>query len=162
MSNVNPIPEGCAGLIPHLVVQGCDKALDFYKKAFGAEEICRMPSPDGRVMHAEIRIGSAMIFLADDFPEYCGGKARNPKALGNTPVTLHQYVKNCDAAIDRAAKAGATVTMPATDMFWGDRYGVITDPFGHSWAFATHIKDMTPEEMSQAAEAAFAGAGSGN
>jgi len=159
MSNVNPIPEGHAGVIAHLVVEGCANAIDFYKKAFGAEEICRMPSPDGRLMHAEVRIGTSVLYLCDDFPEYCGGKARSPKALGNTPITLTQYVRNCDAAIDRAVKAGATVTMPAMDMFWGDRYGTLIDPFGHSWAFATHIKDMTPEEMAKAAEAAFSGAG---
>ena len=159
MSKVKPIPEGCEGIIAHLVVDDCAKAIDFYKKAFGAEEICRMPSPDGRLMHAEIRIGSQNVYLADDFPEYCGGKARNPKALGASPVTLTQYVKNCDSAIERAAKAGAKVTMPAADMFWGDRYGVINDPFGHTWAFCTHQKDMTPEQMVEASKAAFSGAG---
>lgn len=159
MSNVNPIPEGLEGIIAHLVVDDCAKAIDFYKKAFGAEEVCRMPAPDGRLMHAEIKIGSTTVFLADDFPEYCGGKARNPNALGASPITLTQYVRNCDAAIDRAAKAGATVTMPAADMFWGDRYGTLNDPFGHTWAFCTHLKDMTPEEMAKAAEAAFSGAG---
>jgi len=159
MSNTSPIPEGLESIIAHLIVDNCAKALEFYKKALGAEELCRMPAPDGRLMHAEIKIGSSTVFLADDFPEYGGGKARSPKALGASPVTLTQYVKSCDAALDRAAKAGATVTMPAADMFWGDRYGTIIDPFGHSWAFCTHIKDMTPEEMAQAAQAAFSGAG---
>ena len=159
MSSTNPIPEGFTGIIAHLVVDNCTKALDFYKKAFGAEELCRMPAPDGRLMHAEIKIGSSTVFLADDFPEYCGGRSRNPKALGASPVTLTQYVKSCDATIARAAKAGAKVTMPSADMFWGDRYGTITDPFGHSWAFCTHLRDMTPEEMTEASKAAFSGAG---
>ncbi len=106
----------------------CADAIEFYKKAFGAEEVVRMPAPDGtRIMHAEIRIGARPVFLADDFPEYCGGKSQSPKALGGTPVTIHRYVENCDAAIKRAQQTGATVKMPAQDMFWGDRYGVVTD-----------------------------------
>src|SRR5690606_13426448 len=115
--------------------------------AFGAEEVASMPSPDGRIMHAEIRIGGNLVFLVDDFPEYCEGKSGTPKALGGTPVVLHRYVKDCDAAIKKAVDAGATVKMPAADMFWGDRYGVITDPFGHDWSIATHQKDLTPEQM---------------
>ncbi len=146
-----PIPEGCEGFIPHLVVAGCAKAMDFYRNAFGAEEICRMPAPDGRLMHAEMRIGSNIFYLADDFPEYCGGKSRSATSLGGSPTNIHQYVNNCDAAVDRATRAGATVTMPPADMFWGDRYAVVTDPFGHVWSFATHLKDMTPEEMEKAA-----------
>lgn len=145
------------GLVPHLVVDGAAKALEFYAKAFGAEETCRMPSPDGRLMHAEMTIGDQTIFLCDDFPEYCGGKSRTPTALGGSTVTIHRYVKDCDAAIAKAEKAGATVLMPAEDMFWGDRYGSVTDPFGHTWSFATHIKDMTPEEMAEAGKAAFGG-----
>lgn len=145
------------GLVPHLVVDGAAKALEFYAKAFGAEETCRMPSPDGRLMHAEMMIGDQTIFLCDDFPEYCGGKSRTPTALGGSTVTIHRYVKDCDAAIAKAEKAGATVLMPAEDMFWGDRCGSVTDPFGHTWSFATHIKDMTPEEMAEAGKAAFGG-----
>lgn len=145
------------GLVPHLVVDGAAKALEFYAKAFGAEETCRMPSPDGRLMHAEMTIGDQTIFLCDDFPEYCGGKSRTPTALGGSTVTIHRYVKDCDAAIAKAEKAGASVLMPAEDMFWGDRYGSVTDPFGHTWSFATHIKDMTPEEMAEAGKAAFGG-----
>src|SRR4029079_14123140 len=119
-----------------------------YKKAFGAEEIMRMPSPDGKqLMHAQIRIGKSPIFLVDDFPEFCGGKSGTALSLKGTPVTLHHYVESCDAAIKRAADAGAKVEMPAMDMFWGDRYGMVVDPFGHKWSLATHIKDMTPEEM---------------
>jgi len=150
------IPPGCEGLIPHLVVDGAKKAIEFYKKAFGAEQIMAMPSPDGqKLMHAEIRIGDKLLYLCDDFPEFCGGQSRSAKALKGTPVTIHQYVRDCDAAIKRATEAGATVTMPATDMFWGDRYGKVTDPFGHDWSFATHKKALTPEQMAQAAQAAF-------
>jgi uncharacterized glyoxalase superfamily protein PhnB len=152
-----PIPDGHEGLIPHLVCATCADAIEFYKKAFGAEEVNRMPAPDGkRLMHAAIRIDGKFLFLADDFPEYCGGKAQSPAALGGTPVTIHRYVRDCDAAMDRATKAGATVVMPASDMFWGDRYGLVKDPFGHSWSFATHVKDLTPQEMAKGAEAAFA------
>lgn len=153
----NPIPDGHEGLIPHLVCTPCADAIEFYKKAFGAQEVHRMPAPDGkRLMHAAIRIDGSYVFMADDFPEYCGGKAQSPIALGGTPVTIHRYVRDCDAAMDRAIKCGATVIMPATDMFWGDRYGLVKDPFGHSWAFATHIKDLTPDEMMQGAAEAFA------
>jgi PhnB protein len=152
-----PIPHGREGLIPHLVCDPCAEAIEFYKRAFGAEEVGRMPAPDGtKIMHAAILIDGRPVFLADDFPEFCGGKSRSPKALGGTPVTIHRYVEDCDAAIKRAQEAGATVQMPAQDMFWGDRYGVVVDPFGHSWALATHLADLTPEEMVKAAEAAFA------
>lgn len=151
-----PIPPGREGLIPHLVCTPCAEAIEFYKKAFGAEEVGRMPAPDGkRIMHAAILIGGSPLFLVDDFPEYCEGKAQSPTALGGTPVTIHRYVEDVDAAIQRAADAGASVKMPAADMFWGDRYGVITDPFGHCWSLATHISDPTPEEMNKAMEAAF-------
>jgi len=155
MSKVNPIPEGYEGIIPHLVVKGAGEAVEFYKKAFGAEEVMRMPSPDGRLMHGEIRIGSSYLFLCDDFPEMCGGQSRHPKALGGTPQTIHRYVTDCDAAIKRAADAGATVKLPATDMFWGDRYGVVEDPYGHQWSFATHKQDLTPDQIARAQEAAF-------
>ena len=146
--STSPIPHGQENLIPHLVCAGGCKAIEFYKKAFAAEELHTMPAPDGnKVMHAAMRFGKSTVFLADDFPEYCGGKEQSPLALKGTPVTFHQYVEDTDAAIKRAVDAGATVMMPASDMFWGDRYGIVTDPFGHNWAFATHIKDLTPEEM---------------
>ena len=149
-----PIPDGQEGLIPHLVCSPAAQAIDFYKKAFGAEEVHRMPAPDGkRLMHAAIRIEGRYVFLADDFSEYCGGKSQSPQSLGGTPVTIHRYVKDCDAAMERAVKAGATVVMPASDMFWGDRYGLVKDPFGHSWSLATHIADPTPEEMQKAMQA---------
>ena len=153
----HPIPPGHEGLIPHLVCDPCAAAIEFYKKAFGAQELNRAPAPDGRrIMHAAMRIGGGVVFLVDDFPEFCGGKASSPKALNGTPVTIHRYVEDCDAAIKRAADAGATVQMPPGDMFWGDRYGVVTDPFGHSWSFATHVKDLTPAEMEAGMKEAFA------
>lgn len=153
MSPCQSIPPGQEGIIPHLVCDGCADAIEFYKQAFGAEEMHRMPMPDGkRIMHAAITIGGRPIYMADDFPEYCDGAQQSPKALGGTPVTLHQYVPDCDAAIKRAADAGATVKMPPEDMFWGDRYGVVVDPFGHTWAFATHQRDLTPEEMMEGAK----------
>ena len=148
--STQPIPPGHENLIPHLVCDPCAGAIEFYKKAFGAEEIQRMPAPDGRIMHAALKIGKSFVFMADDFPEHCGGKAQSPKALKGTPVTIHRYVENCDAAIKRAQDAGATVMMPAADMFWGDRYGIVIDPYGHQWSFATHLKDPTPEEMQAA------------
>lgn len=162
MSKVQPIPEGCEGIIVHLVVDDATKALDFYKKAFGAQEIYRAGTPDGtKVMHAEMRIGKSVVYLADDFPEWCDGKSRSPKALGGSPFNVHQYVLDTDAAIQRATKAGATVTMEPADMFWGDRYGKVTDPFGHEWAFSTHLKDVTPEEMTAAMAEMFSGAPEG-
>ena len=145
-----PIPKDHDGLIPHLVCDGCAAAIEFYKKAFGAKEISRMPAADGkRIMHAEINIGGRPLFLNDDFPEFCGGKSQSPKGLGGTPVTIHRYVQDCDAAIDRAREAGATVKMPPQDMFWGDRYGVVVDPFGHQWSIATHLRDLTPQQIAQ-------------
>jgi uncharacterized glyoxalase superfamily protein PhnB len=162
MAKTRAIPEGQEGLIPHLVVKDAAKAIEFYKSAFGAEELSRLPSPDGRIMHAALRIASSHVFLADDFPEYCGGKSRNPAALGGTPITLHTYVNDVDAAIKRAQSAGATVKSPATDMFWGDRYGVVEDPFGHQWSLASHIKDVSPEEMSRGAQQMIAQAASGS
>ena len=155
--SVQPIPTGQENLIPHLVCDPCSEAIEFYKKAFGAEEIMRMPAPDGRrIMHAEIRIGKNLVFLVDDFPEFCGGKSESPKVLKGTPVTIHRYVENCDAAIKRAVDAGANILMPAQDMFWGDRYGAVTDPFGHKWSLATHIKDLTPDQVRSAMKEAFA------
>lgn len=151
----NPIPKGAEGIICHLVVNDCAKAMDFYQKAFGAEEIMRMPGPDGRIMHAEMKLGDQLLYLADDFPEFTGGRSRAPASLGGTPITIHRYVTDCDAAIKKAEGAGATIAMPAQDMFWGDRYGTIVDPFGHMWSFATHVRDMTPEEMDEAAKKAF-------
>jgi PhnB protein len=134
-NSTQPIPPGLENLIPHLVCAPCSEAIEFYKRAFGAEEMHRMPAPDGhRIMHAAIRIGKSFVFLVDDFPEYCEGKSETAIALQGTPVTIHQYVTDCDAAIKRAVDAGATVLMPAQDMFWGDRYGAVRDPYGHKWS----------------------------
>ena len=157
MSNSNqPIPPGHEGLIPHLVCTPCTEALEFYKKALGADELHRIPSPDGkRLMHAAMRVGNSMLFLVDDFPEYCGGKSGTATALQGTPVTIHRYVPDCDAAIKRAEDAGAKVMMPPMDMFWGDRYGVVVDPYGHKWSFATHQRDLTPAEMEAGMKEAF-------
>jgi uncharacterized glyoxalase superfamily protein PhnB len=155
--SAQPIPPGHENLIPHLVCSPCAAAIEFYKQAFGAEEAHRIPAPDGqKIMHAAIRIGKSLVFLVDDFPEFCGGKSQTPIALQGTPVTLHHYVADCDAAIERATKAGAKVTMPAQDMFWGDRYGMVVDPYGHQWSFATHLKDLTPEQMQAGMKGAFA------
>ncbi|MBX3438858.1 MAG: VOC family protein [Planctomycetaceae bacterium] len=152
-----PIPPGRDGLIPHLVCSPCTDAIEFYKRAFNAEEVFRMLAPDGqRIMHAAILIAGRPVFLVDDFPEFCEGKSGTPRAFGGTPVTIHRYVEDVDAAIAQAEKAGATVRMPAADMFWGDRYGLIEDPCGHNWSFATHKSDLTPEEMSQAMRESFA------
>ncbi len=140
MAAVQALPPP-VGVVPHLVVSNAAKAIDYYKSALGAVELMRVPAEDGkRLMHAAIKIGPSTVYLCDDFPEYCGGKSRAPSALGATPVTIHQYVPDCDAAIKKAAAAGGKVSMPAQDMFWGDRYGTVTDPFGHEWSFATPLK----------------------
>jgi len=125
------------GLIPHLVVKDGAKAIEFYTAALGAEEIARMPLPDGRLMHAALKVNGAMLFLCDDFPDHCGGVSRAP--AGPSPVTLHLCVPCTDTAIATAVAAGATTTMPAEDMFWGDRYGQVVDPFGHAWSFSTPL-----------------------
>jgi PhnB protein len=132
---------------PHLVCAGAAEAIEFYKKAFGAVETTRLSGKNGRLMHASIQIGGATVMLADEMPEW---GSLSPKSLNGTPVTIHLYVDDVDAFVDRAAKAGATVKMPVADMFWGDRYGIIVDPFGHSWSVATHLRDMTAEEIKEA------------
>lgn len=129
------------GLVPHLVVNDAAGAIEFYKKAFGAIETGRMPEENGkRLMHAQLTIDGETLFLCDDFPEYRGGKAGTPKAFGGTPVTIHRYVPDVDVAYKRAVDAGATGTMPPADMFWGDRYARIRDPYGHEWSLATPLK----------------------
>lgn len=150
-----PIPDGHHGPIPHLVCSPCDKAIEFYEKAFGAEKLHAMSGPGGKMMHAEMMLGGRPIMLADDFPEFCGGQTRKATKLPATPVTIHLYVEDTDATMKQAEAAGATITMPAMDMFWGDRYGKLTDPFGHDWSIATHQKDMTPEEMNEAGQKAM-------
>ena len=148
----NPIPEGFRTVTPHLIVDDAGKALELYQKAFGAEEICRMGGPGGCIMHAEIKIGNSTVMLCDEME---GMTSKDPKGLGGSPVTMHIYTEDCDALQAQAVAAGAEITMPMQDMFWGDRYGKVTDPFGHEWSFATHIKDVTPEEMQEAAKQVF-------
>lgn len=145
-TNINPIPDRMHTVTPHLVCARAGEAIDFYKRAFGAEELARLPGPDGRIMHAELRIGDSVIMLADEFPE-CGGLG--PLALKGTPIMLHLYVKDADGFFDQAIAAGADVKMPVQDMFWGDRYGQLEDPFGHRWSVATHVRDLTAEEIRQ-------------
>lgn len=147
MSQVKPIPEGMSTVTPHLVCAGAAEAIEFYKRAFQAEEVLRLPDPGGKLMHAQIRIGNSALMLVDEYPD-CG--CLGPGALKGSAVTLHLYVEDADSFFARAVAAGATVTMPLEDMFWGDRYGKLVDPFGHHWSVATHIRDMTPEEIEQA------------
>lgn len=150
---VKPIPEGFHTLTTHLVVNDGAKAIEYYKKAFGAKEIARMPGPHGKIMHAEIQIGDTRVMLNDESPEM---GARSPKTLGGSPVTLTLYVTDCDKVFKQAVAAGGTATMPMADQFWGDRYGTLKDPFGHQWAVATHKEDLTPEQMDERAQAFFA------
>jgi len=140
-----PIPEGYHTATPYLTIKNAGEALDFYKRAFGAEEVVRMPGPDGKsVMHAEIKIGNSMLMIADEWPM---GDCKSPKSLGGTSVNIFLYVQDVDSFFQKAVAAGANATMPPTDMFWGDRYGKLLDPYGHSWGVATHKLDMTPEEI---------------
>ena len=132
---------------PHLVCVGADKAIDFYVNAFGMKEMMRLPSPDGRLMHASMLFGDSMVMLAEAFPEY---GSVGPVAGTPTPVTIHLQVSNVDEVFAQAIAAGAKAIMPVADMFWGDRYGIVEDPFGHRWSIATTIKTMTPEEMQKA------------
>jgi uncharacterized glyoxalase superfamily protein PhnB len=152
----HPIPRGFHTITPSLAIKGAAEAIEFYKRAFGAEEIFRMPwpAPDGtvKVGHAELRIGDSVLFLADEAPEY---GAAGPTE-GRSPVSIHLYVTDVDAAFARAVAAGATVAMPLADQFWGDRFGKLVDPFGHHWSMAEHIEDPTPEQM-QERMAAMAG-----
>jgi PhnB protein len=147
-SKVKAVPDGFHTVTPHLMVRDANRALDFYKKAFGAEVLHVMPGPGGKVMHAAVKIGDSIVMLADEFPEH-GSTA------GASGDALHIYIDNVDAAFQRAVSAGASVKMPVMDMFWGDRYGQVVDPFGHTWSLATHTRDMSPEEMQKEQEKAF-------
>jgi PhnB protein len=146
-AQVKPIPEDMHSITPHLVCAGAADAIDYYKRAFGAVETARMPAPDGKLMHAMVRIGDSAVMLVDENKEW---GMFSPKEMPASPVTLHLYVTDVDAVYARAIKEGGTAKMPPADMFWGDRYGVLTDPFGHSWSIATHIRDMSPQEMEEA------------
>ena len=151
--SVKPIPEGYHTATPYLAVDDAAEALEYYKKAFGAKERGRMEAPDGKIGHAEIQIGDSLVMLSDPFPQ---ASTRTPKELGGTTASVFLYVENVDAFVQRAVDAGATVSMEVADQFWGDRFGTITDPFGHSWSVATHIEDVPPEEMAERAKAAMA------
>jgi uncharacterized glyoxalase superfamily protein PhnB len=143
---VRAIPEGFHTVTPHLVCAGAAQAIEFYKNAFGAVEVGRMPMPDGKIGHAEIRIGDSRVMLADDFPDY---GSKGPLALKGTPVFIHLYVNDADAVFQQAVNAGAKPVMPLADMFWGDRYGQVEDPFGHRWSIATHKRDLSMEQMQE-------------
>ena len=149
-------PEGMHSITPHLICRGAADAIEFYKKAFGATEQMRLPGPDGRIMHAALLIGDSLVMLVDEMPEW---GALGPQSLNGSPVTIHISVDNADAFVERAVKAGAKVTMPVADQFWGDRYGKIVDPFGHEWELATHIEDLSPEEVERRGREAMASMG---
>jgi PhnB protein len=146
---VKPIPEGYHTITPYLVVGGAAEAIEFYKRAFGAVELTRALTPDGtKIMNASIKIGDSIIMLNDEFPEM---NCKGPLTLGGSPFNLHIYVEDADAVFEQAVAAGATITMPIADMFWGDRYGSVTDPFGHNWGIATHKREMTEADLTQMA-----------
>lgn len=150
MAQVNPIPQGIHTVTPNLVFRGCAKAIDFYKNALGAKEVARMLSPDGKaVWHAELRVGDSVFFLSDEMP---GMGARAPDVEHPAPVGMWLYVSDCDAAYRRAVEAGAKGDYEPADMFWGDRVAHVADPFGYTWSFATHVKDLSPEEMRRGGE----------
>ena len=140
---VKPIPDGMHSLTPHLVCAGAADAIEFYRKAFNAVEEGRIPGPGGKLMHAAVRIGDSVLMLVDENAEY---GLLGPKALKGSPVTIHLYVADVDAVVAQAVAAGAKITMPVADMFWGDRYGQLQDPFGHHWSVATHTRDLSAEE----------------
>jgi PhnB protein len=150
---VQAVPAGFHTLTPHLTVRNADKALEFYKNALGAEVLGAARMPDGRIMHAALRVGDSMLMLNEEMPEYGG---LSPQSLNGTGVTIHVYTDNVDEAFNRAVSAGAQVKMPLMDQFWGDRYGLVQDPFGHKWSLATHVKDLSPEEMQRAQDEAMA------
>ncbi len=146
MSQAKPIPEGWNTLTPHLICAGASDAIAFYEKAFGAVPMNRLDGPDGKVMNAALRIGDSVVMVVDEVAEW---KCFGPKTLNGSPVTLHLYVPDADASFQRAVAAGATPTMPPTDMFWGDRYGMVQDPFGHNWSIATHQRDLTDAQIAE-------------
>ena len=148
-----PIPEGYSTISPYLAVDDAAEAIAYYKKAFGAEETVRMDAPDGKIGHAELKIGDSHVMLSDPFPQ---ASTTPPKELGGTSASIFMYVEDVDAVVQKAVEAGATVTMEVEDQFWGDRFGSITDPFGHNWSIATHVEDLTPEEIEERGKAAMA------
>ncbi len=155
-TKAKPIPEGYHTVQPDLIVSDAAQAIEFYKEAFGAEELFRFEMPGGKIGHAEIKIGDSIIMLADEMPGTC---CRSPQALGGTAVNIFLYVEDVDGFVNRAAAAGAKVSVPVKDMFWGDRYGQIADPFGHFWSIATHQEDLPVEEMRRRMDEQMAPAG---
>ena len=153
-TSAKPIPEGFHTVTPSLVVQDAARAIDFYKKALNAQEISRMAGPDGKIMHAELKIGDSIIFLSDEFPGM--GATKSPQTLGGCTGSLNIYVNNVDDVFKQAISAGGKESMPVADMFWGDRYGSFTDPFGHVWGVGTHKEDLTAKEVEQRAKDFFA------
>ena len=153
MAQVKPIPQGYSTVVPYVSVEGASDAIAFYKKAFGAEELMRMNGPDGAIMHAEIKIGDSPIMLGEESKEM---NALSPQSVGGTGGGVHLYVRDVDALVAKAVAAGAKLAMPVADMFWGDRYGKLTDPFGHEWSVGTHKEDLTPKETQERANKFFA------
>ena len=150
---VKPIPEGYHSLQIYLAVEDASKAIEFYREAFGAEEVMRMPGPDGKIAHAELQIGDSKLMLSDPFPQ---SNVRPPSERGGTTASIFMYVEDADATFDQATAAGADVVMQLEDMFWGDRFGTLSDPFGHVWSIATHKEDLSEEEMAERSKAAMA------
>ena len=148
-----PIPDGYHSVTPYLAVDGAEQAIDFYRRAFGATERGRMQSPDGKIAHAELEIGDSVVMLSDSFPQFA---TKPPTELGGTSASVMMYVEDVDAVVKQAVDAGATLEREVEDQFWGDRFGAVVDPFGHMWSIATHVEDVSPEEMAKRAEAAIA------
>ena len=154
MAKVKPIPDGYHTIIPYLSIKGAAAAIDFYKKAFGATESMRLAQPDGRIGHAELQLGDSRVMLADEFAEM---DFRSPLSMGGSPVHIHMYVDNVDTVVNRAVAAGAKVIRPVQDQFYGDRTGTVADPYGHVWHVATHVEDVSPEEIGKRAAAQHKG-----
>ncbi|HSB37753.1 MAG TPA: VOC family protein [Gaiellaceae bacterium] len=150
---VNPIPEGYHTLTPYLAVEDAERAIEFYKDAFGAQEVTRMGGPDGRIAHAELQLGDSKLMLSDPFPQ---SSVRPPSERGGTTASIFMYVDDVNAAFEQAKTAGATVVAELEDMFWGDRFGTLSDPFGHVWSLAQHVEDLTDEEIAERSKAAMA------
>ncbi len=151
--SVQPVPQGYHTVTPYLVVDDAAGAIEYYERAFGAKERVRMDTPDGRIGHAELEIGDSLVMLSDPFPQ---ASTRPPSELGGTSASVFLYVEDVDAVVKKAADEGATITMEVENQFWGDRFGTITDPFGHVWSIATHVEDVPPEEIAERAKAAMA------
>ena len=150
---VKPIPEGYHSITPYLAVDDAAKAIEFYRDAFGADEVIRMPGPDGKIAHAELQLGDSKLMLSDPFPE---SNVQPPSARGGPTASVFMYVEDVDGIFEQAQKAGATVVSPLENMFWGDRFGTVSDPFGHVWSLATHVEDLSEEEMAERSRAAMA------